>query len=777
MARRTTVLQRLAQRAVTLALLSICLAATGISQESTVPGAIPAAGDVSPGEPVDAYLDFIGVPEPATPVSAPVAITGTDTGWVEVPIERFGFNDALRTFNTQSVFGAWFYTRRDRITLRAAFDFTLIADGDVPDEIRVMEVWVNEEMLARYDASDLKSGARTRTVAIDSRLLGVKNLLVVRIYTYDTGPCQNVVTPGTWRIIQGGKLRTRGTPLPLPNALDILPLPFFDADADKNIDVDIPIAFFDEPNEASVAAAGLVASYFGMKGGSRLRFPTSYTSIPDGNAVVLVTALSPSARFMTGIPSGPAIRLVDHPDHVGSNKKLLILEGRDSADLLVAARRLALGTDPLRGPELKIDADSTNISSKPYDAPKWLRRDRSTKFSELPGGLELVHRGHAGAMVKLDFRVPPDLFTWPRDHIMTTIEFTQLLPVGYECPKIDVELNGDFLQTLPRLQGTGNAEPHQVAMRLPRSRLRGTNTLIFHIAAIAQDPLCTADSHRFVQTTITGNSVFHLEGSSAVSVFPDMSGFIYDGWPFTKNHDLSSTELLLPKKPTPGELGAALSYLGHFSAVTGYPTTKVTVRLANGLPEDAGVDRDKDLLCVGAAGNLPLLQTWARRLPLRFAGQTSTVRSPSLSDWVLSLLSGRLPSEGTTGATFALTQGAVGQVMQIESPMRDGRVAVIVTGPTSAAVPSLADLWGYADARSDHSDLLLVHGGARSLFNVGPSFTSGAMGLITWLRFTAAKYWTSLVIISLLASLLMTGVLHRRLRVRELARLTAGRRP
>lgn len=763
-----------------LGLLALILASLGLGapsdgQEAHTPTALPAAVDATPGDAVDAYMDFIGITPTAASVSAPGEMTGTG-GWVEIPLERFGFNDALRTYNTQSVFGCWFYTRRDRITLAAKFDFSLIRGDDVPSEIRVMEVWVNEEMLARYDASDLKTGERVRSVPIDSRILGVKNLLVIRIYTYDTGPCQNVVTPGTWRIIQSGALKTRGTPLPLPNALDILPLPFFDPDADKNIDVDIPIAFFDEPSEASIAAAGLVASYFGMKGGSKLRFPTSYTSIPDGNAVVLITAQSPQARFMTGIPTGPAIRLVDHPDHLGSNQKLLILEGRDSADLLVAARRLALGTDPLRGPELKIEGENVNISAKPYDAPKWLRRDRSTKFGDLPGGNDLIHRGHAGAMVKLDFRVPPDLFTWPRDHILSTIEFTQLLPVGYECPKIDVELNGDFLQTLPRLQGTGTAEPHRVLMRLPRSRLRGTNTLIFHIAAIAQDPLCTADSHRFVQTRITGNSVFHLEGSNAVSVYPDMSAFIYDGWPFTKNHDLSSTELVMPKKPTAEELGAALSYLGHFSAVTGYPTTKVTVRLANNLPEDIGVDKNKDLLYVGAAPNLPVLQAWAGKLPLSFAGSTATVRTPGFWDWTMALLSGRLPSEGTSGAAFQLSQGPTGQVMQLESPLRNGRVAVVVTGPTPGSVPALADLWGFADARSDNSDLLLVHGGARSMFNVGPSFTSGPMGMITYLRYTAAKYWTSLVIISMFAALLLTGVLYRRLKIRELARLAVGRR-
>lgn len=746
------------------------------AQAVTPPAAVSSTADVSPtglDVPVDPLMDFLGIDAGPAGTPPPMPIDLENATWLSIPFERLGFNDSVRRYNTQSIFGAWFYARGNQVLTEARIPIELATETLIPDEIRLLEFAVNGAVLARYDSASLREGPRARVLTVPPTALQVKNLFTMRIYTFDSGPCQDVLSAGTWRIIAKGAIEKRSAPLPVPNDLSMLPLPFYDPTADT--DPLIHVAILDPVSGDTFKAAAMAASFFGMKAGSRLRFRVHLGAIPaDDSAVVIATSGALRAFPMLTAAKTPAIQVVDHPEHPGGNMKLLILSGETAADVANAATWLVTHVESeqaLIGQEIAVKELKLAASVKPYSAPLWLKTD-VTSFGQIPGGKDLIHRGHVGGMLNLDFRIPPDLFTWPRDEILAKIRWTQLLPAGYAAAKIDVELNDEFLMTLPKLTGTGTAEPHMTILHMPRKRLRGWNRLIFHISALAQDPLCTSDSERFIQTRILPESELDLSGAQNVAQMPDVQSFIDDGFPFTRVHDLSESALVLPARPAEEEIASALSVIAHFSSVTGAPGTKLTIIVG---PVSEKLVAHKEILMVGAAGNLPSLGAETPDTPVQYTRTTSTVRPPGVWGWITSLLSGRLPLEGASGADEAVIGAGAGAVMGSRSPFGHGRSVVTITAPVASALPEIVDMQGHADSHAERGDLLVVNGGHRALFNVGSHFMVGSMKGLTLVRWVAYRYWTLLLPLLLLMGVIMAFVFQRRLASRERARLDVSR--
>ncbi|MCC3262287.1 cellulose biosynthesis cyclic di-GMP-binding regulatory protein BcsB, partial [Paenibacillus polymyxa] len=87
--------------------------------------------------------------------------------------------------------------------------------------------------------------------------------------------------------------------------------------------------------------------------------------------------------FLRDYPAvnGPTVEMISHPDN--PYVKLLLIQGRDDNDLITAVKGIAQGNILFRGQNVTVDKVEQLAPRQPYDAPNWVRTDRSVTFAEL----------------------------------------------------------------------------------------------------------------------------------------------------------------------------------------------------------------------------------------------------------------------------------------------------------------------------------------------------------------------------------------------------------
>src|SRR5690606_37031045 len=119
--------------------------------------------------------------------------------------------------------------------------------------------------------------------------------------------------------------------------------------------------------------ASYLAAYFGIRGGARFRFPTSFGELPEGHAVVLTLPESAALVPDLGPIRGPMVAMRDHPKNRARHAKLWVIAGRDLDELELAARRVLLDFEATRGQAATVRFDfAPEVGPRePYDAPRW----------------------------------------------------------------------------------------------------------------------------------------------------------------------------------------------------------------------------------------------------------------------------------------------------------------------------------------------------------------------------------------------------------------------
>jgi hypothetical protein len=107
---------------------------------------------------------------------------------------------------------------------------------------------------------------------------------------------------------------------------------------------------------------GVLASYRGN------RFPVFQDALPPGHAVVIATNDRRPA-FLKDMPpvEQPTLSMVAHPQVPGA--RLLLVLGKDDAQVQTAAAALALGKAALSGQSMRVTGLELPPPRKAYDAP------------------------------------------------------------------------------------------------------------------------------------------------------------------------------------------------------------------------------------------------------------------------------------------------------------------------------------------------------------------------------------------------------------------------
>jgi len=626
-----------------------------------------------------------------------------------------------------------------------------------------LEIALNGEPVAQVGAEAL-AAAEVLRFALEPVLSGDRNVVALRI----RGPAQTCGASGgsAWSFLRAAFVTLENRALPLPDDLGLWPLPFVDRDYDTA--ARIPMVFWGDPTPARVRAASLIAGWFGVEVGVPLSFSVYVRELPERAAVVFLDHRGAAEELGLEWLEGPAVRMVDHPRLPGSNAKLLVVSGNGSEELASAALALSARQRPLAGPLMRLKPREPE-PFVPYAAPRWIDASAPVRVGAIPEVGPLRVSGRSDGSIPIRFRMPPDVWTWPDEVVALDLGWFQTVPAG-PAPRLDVELNGLFVATLPPLEVGVGEVAHRKRLFLRRDHLRGFNELKVHVRGLGARPADDRVPESYVG--ISPDSVLHLEGARHYAELPDVGLFVHDGFPFTRLADLSESVLVLPDEPGPPELASALSLLAHFASVTGSPGTGLDVMGAGSLLREG--PPDKDLLLVGVAPDHAVLQRWAGRFPARVVEGGLRAQRPEQTSLLSWLDGGRSRRELGRAEPLLSRLQRCSTVLVAEVPGRPGRGVVAVTATSLEDLPQHAELEGYARRQQPGGDLLVAAGDERWAFSIGPVFGRGELGAWTALRRFVALRWLLLFPAAALGALLLAFPMRRYMRRRMRERLEVG---
>lgn len=675
-----------------------------------------------------------------------------------------------------------FSVRADEVVTRLQLTVDFAHSPLAAQDESYIDVLLNDEPVTRLKVS---GGAMQREwhqdIAVDPKLVADYNQLTFRL----AGPadCTDRERAQRWaQINPTSSLSLTLAPLPVANDLSLLPAPFFDKRDGRALDLTLVLPA--RPSNALLQAAGSVASWAGAHAAWRGALVHARDSLPAGHAIVLATLKDKPAGIELPPVAGASVVMDTHPGD--PRYKVLYLLGRDDAELRRAVDALVLGDLPVRGSSALIVQDPKAAARQPNDAPNWLAMHRPVRFDELvaPAALDVTGQ-HPGA-VRLDMRLPPDLFLWRSRGVPVDLYYRYTPQAAGTTSSLNVQFNGEHLRSY-RQGGTGSrgwaermrarlwGEPQDREARLSLPpQLVGTQSHARLSLAFSHDGDDErADCQTTAQTThsvIDGRSTVDFSGLSHYLPLPDLAAFANAGYPFTRWADLSQTAVVLPEIPAAGEVDAYLTLMGRMGEATGYPARQVRVVRGAEVQQVA----DRELILIGTPASQPLLHDWAEAM--RFSvSSVEPQREPSMWQRWAARLWQRERYEPHGELSLANT-GAQAALVGFESPLEAGRSVVALVGVSADALALVGQ------ALTDPARIAAIRGHAVALqpaqrvqsYLADPTYAQGDLPWISRLRWELSTRPILLWMVLMGSTALLSSVLYVLLRRRSIRRLAGA---
>lgn len=733
-----------------------------------------------------AAADVTTMPVPSAPVAGSTrASTLRDLG-IDYEITLRGVRGSA---------GVPFSVRSDEIVTAATLNLKYSYSPSLLPDLSHLKVTINGVTVGTLPTDKANAGKLlSADLPIDPRLVTDYNQLNLQLIGHYTRECEDPDHSSLWANVDAATtLSLTTTPLALANNLALLPVPFFDVRDTRRLE--LPFYFPQQPDMATLQAAGTVASWFGTLAGYRgATFPASTSALPaTGNAVVFATPATLPPQFATadsGVADirGPTVAVVVNP--TDPNGKLLLVLGRNAEELQRAATALALRA-PLTGAVARIGELSAPAPRAPYDAPKWVSSDRPVRFGDLvtqPSALNVT--GYHPDLIRVGLQLPPDLFVWERDGIPIDLKYRYTVPDVDNKSALNVSINESFVTTLPltglpyaestpmrwwNSLGTRGAMPVNQRLTLPVGAFSANSQLRFHFFFDRPQGEECKNSFPDVSGAIDADSTIDLSGFHHYMAMPNLAAFANAGYPFTRLADLSESAIVLPNNPGDQDLSNVLTLLGRFGASTGYPALHAQIIAPSAVQQHA----DRDLLLLGGANSQPLFKQWRANVPVGQDGQSTRFR---LTDWLFDTLPRFLSFDARrtdlpTTAEIALQPQPDGVLlMGFESPLKSGRSVVAFQTEDPANMSRLFDAWFDPALLKDFQGSVVVLQQKKVTSLVGnQTYYVGHLPLPTWLRWYFSHHPVWLAVTVILLALLMALAGRVLLRRHTAERLNEGR--
>lgn len=633
-----------------------------------------------------------------------------------------------------------------------------------------------------------------REIPIDPALFKPRNELLFGFIGHYTRMCEDPFHSSLWMTVNE-RTRLELTVVPARpgiNDLRLAHLLFLQKDSpDPQL---VPVMFGGAPGFGTYKAAGIVASWLGAESGSRnIDFRVVNGQLPPTNAIVLLK----SGENASGVVGTQTATLSIQPNPANPDARLLVISGPDDNGLIRAASALATTQRSLSGQQVVISKETLPPERKPYDAPAWLPTNRPMKFGEIAKSAEMNVSGYFPGIIRVNYRVPPDLFAWRTQGVPINVKFRTIDLPGQQNSALNIALNRHTLQSIALNTGlitNGRGVTSASGARLPSPALNAETNAVtriadsplrssaFYIPAYAlngRDQLQLAFSFDVVRrgicqdlppdnlmAAIDSESTIDFSGFPHYAAMPNLEHFANLGFPFTRMADLAETAVVLPERPNAQELALYLSMMGLMGEATGYPVLRHEIVTAGGVEQMA----DHDLLVIGSAGSQDLLSRWADRLPIANNGGERQLREVVRS-WrpVYRWDERDIDPIDTPAASINLTgAGSIAVLMGIESPLKSGRSVVFLYADRADDLGRLSKALGdperWPQIRGDFS---LVDDGIIETAKVTPTYYIGSLPAERKLRWFLQDQPLLVGLIGILAIILLAALIYWMLRVRR----------
>ena len=650
-----------------------------------------------------------------------------------------------------------FNLRSNEIAVQAVLDLFYSYSPALLSDLSHINVLVNDEVVATLPVPREDAGkSLRRQIELPPHIITEFNRLRLQLIGHYTLECEDPLHSSLWASISNqSRLLLNVSKLPLPNDLSILPEPFFDfRDARR---VKLPFIIENVRDAAVLESAGVVASWFGALADWRdAQFTASPSGVfpEQGHAIVFVKG--PASSY--GLPNitGPTLAITENPNDTFG--KLLVVAGRNDAEIKQAAIALVTGGSSFSGAIASVNQVENLQPRKPYDAPNWVRTDRPVRFGELLPEEALNVVGHDSAPARLPLRLPPDLFDWRAGPVPIDLHYRYTPQAGQANSALLVGTQEQFLKSfvlhsvdqlpektwLQKNLPENDLLPVRAHMEVPLARLMSAPELEFKFMyEYIKEGQCRDEILNNVRGRVDPESTLDLTGYPHFMPMPNLAAFGNQGYPFTRMADLSETAVVFTNHPSYEEVSTYLTLMGRFGKSTGYPGTHVSVAFG-----ESGLQwADKDIVVI-SAGDQAWMSRWAPQLPAAISGQAKRFQASDLVHedrlWVASD-----PRQTQRPARSTLSYSSTGDNVVFagfESPISPKRSVVLISSSSVAgqthAMNALLLAPGYEDGLQ--GSLVMVNERQIAPLLADYTYTVGRLGPWRWLEWQVAKYWPDL---------------------------------
>ncbi|RJF92427.1 cellulose biosynthesis cyclic di-GMP-binding regulatory protein BcsB [Noviherbaspirillum saxi] len=667
-----------------------------------------------------------------------------------------------------------FSIRADEIVvgakLRIAYDYS---PSLLPD-LSHLRILLNERVAMVEALPQNKGVGNTREINLDPRLFGENNELRFNLIGHYTRQCEDPFHTSLWLTVSDlSRLELTLAPISGSNDLKNLPAPFFDSR--DNMPLKLPFVFTSTPSFGTIKAAGIVASWFGLQAGSRgAQFPVHMNTLPDGNAVIFMQA----GESIGGLRGGPGatVSVLQHPTN--SLAKLLLVTGGNDEELARAARALALVSPTFTGQSVAVTKETDAAPRKPYDAPAWVPLDRPVRLGELARPTELRVQGYFPEVIRVNYRVPPDVFTWRTPGAPMKLKYRATRLPEHRNSSLAVGLNSSFLHTVAlnepykkavQLGGlmpvsTTNHTVREESLFVPPYTVGGRDQLQFTYAfEVIRDGECKNLPPNNLQGAIDPETTIDFSGFPQYAEMPNLGYFANIGYPYTRLADLSETAVVLPDRPNADELGLYMTLMGRMGEATGYPSIRHAVITA----ADVDKSSDRDLIVIGSSNSQMLMSKWGDLLPMIQINGERRVRAPAKS-WLPTYRWDRPDDQSASvvkGSLSFVGNGSLAAIMGFESPLQASRSVVFLHADRPADLRKIADVLIDSERMSQiQGDFAIIDDKSVNFTKVSPTYTLGSLPAFSKLRWFFSDHPLLFAFIALTISALLAALGYRSLR-------------
>ncbi|MDO9100666.1 MAG: cellulose biosynthesis cyclic di-GMP-binding regulatory protein BcsB [Candidatus Nitrotoga sp.] len=640
--------------------------------------------------------------------------------------------------------------RLDEVVTKAKLHLNYTLSPALLPSISHLKVYLNDEVLATLPVTkESPAGPQKLDVELDPRFFTDFNKLHLQFIGHYTNDCEFPLHSSLWANISNtSTLEINLHSIALRNDLALLPTPFFDQRDNRLLT--LPFVFATKPSLNSLRAAGSLASWFGALASYRgARFPAYLNRLPERYGVVFA-ANDERPEFLAKYPKvdAPTISLIQHPEN--PTGKLLLILGRNAADLQLAADALALGKAVMTGTSIAVKKLEYPPRRIAYDAPNWLQSGRPIPLGQLVNSpADLQRQGQPLEPILINARLPADLFTWEVKGIPIDLKYRYTPPAEQGDANLRIEINDQFIEAIPLLSSTGTREKNhlilpilddgflreQSGVMIPAFHLGSNNQLQFSFSIPSSDNgRCKSSPQENMRAAIDPDSTLDLSHFYHYAAMPNLAFFANSGFPFTKYADLAETAIVIPDQPNTFDMEAMFALLGHMGRSTGVPALHFKLIQTKSIQSA----KDSDLLVIASGANKDLLASWGKSLPtlLEEGSRTFTPLGKAMDmayDW-FGMNENKTFKPGES--SIFLGSGPLAAIIGFESPLSPSRSVVALTANTPTALTSALDaLSDGGKVQYIRGDIALMRGGNVESYRVNDVYYVGELPWWRWIWF------------------------------------------